>query len=258
MDLNAFLSSRRNQLKILVITVGLIAACFVFRSSTNVAQGTFKRMSRDEVASAIVKAQKEVSRLVVQEVDVRDIVYMVYRPSFMSRINSYAKYANLYGWIDLVKRKVQSRPDNAQAGQTLATVWTNQTTIASYVDLTTADIQYISGGDGMMDRITVTVGFPKIDEEELCDSLGSLGLDPISPEINDIRLYDKLENVVKKYVRDNLHVLSQDKTLFDDGAQRAAVCAIRSFYRRALPGIDVRVRFKSVIADMEPEKGSVQ
>ncbi len=124
-----------------------------------------------------------------------------------------------------------------------------------------AKISYNNSIGSAVGTITVTVGEPKVDPKDLQCPLGSVGLHPLSPvKIRDIRDYDKklygtLMGTVEGHVTTNLYEIINDKTIFDDGARRAAICAIRSFYRRVLPELNVCVEFEKDSFGIEGTKG---
>ena len=238
----------------LVIVAGLGAAFFVFRGGND----SPRRLSRDEIDYRTKKAYETTTRLCVQEVAIRDLIYLVYRPSIVTKVGKGLSnpYTYLYGASGVFKPLLK----NPHVSE-IKTLWTNQTTVASYVDLSKAKISYNNSIGSAVGTITVTVGEPKVDPKGLQCAYGSVGLHPLSPvKIRDIRDYDEklyrtLMGTVKGHVTTNLYEIINDKTIFDDGARRAAICAIRSFYRRVLPELNVCVEFEKDSFGIEGTKG---
>ena len=246
----------KHSLLILVIVAGLVAAFFLFRREND----SPLKLSRDEIEYRIKKAYKPTAKLNVQEVDIRDLIYLVYRPSLIKQLSDPSKYVKGLvkgGAIGVVKELNEPRE--------VKTLWTNRTTVASYIDLSNAKISYNNFIGSAVGSITVTVGSPKVDPNNLQAQLGSVGLHPLSPvnsrDMEDMGAYDKnlygtLKKTVQGHIATNLHEIVNDKALFDESAKRAAICAIRSFYRRVLPGVEICVEFEKDSFSIEGKKGS--
>ena len=247
-------SKAKYSLLTLVIVAGLVAAFFVFRGGND----SPRRLSRDEIDYRTKKAYETMPRLCVQEVDIRDLIYLVYRPSIVTKLGK--GLSNPYTYVYSASGVFKPLLKNPHV-QEMKTLWTNQTTVASYVDLSKAKISYNNSIGSAVGTITVTVGEPKVDPKYLQCPYGSVGLHPLSPaKIGDIRSYHEdwystLMEKVKGHVTTNLWEMINDQTIFGDEARRAAICAIRSFYRKVLPEVEVQVNFEKDSFDIEGTKG---
>ena len=245
-------------LLILVIVAGVVAAFFAFRGGNDSHRKLSRNEIEDEIRYRTKKAYATTSTLTVQEVDIRDLIYLVYRPSLLKTVKNDFQKPSTY-----LKASVVGYGVELLKSHEVKTLWTNRTTVASKVDLSKAKITYNNSMGSEVGTITVTVGLPKVDPDQLQSSLGSVGLHPWSPvnsrDMEDMKyhknLYGNLMKTVKGLVATNLHEIVNDKALFDENAKRAAICAIRSFYRRVLPGVEVCVEFKKDSHDVEGKKG---
>ena len=241
----------KSSLLTLVIVAGLVAAFFVFRGEND----SPRKLSRDDV-DHIKKAYETKSQLEVQEVAIRDLVYLVYKPSVKTRLGNtidnlelnkletYGRGAK-YVLDQLRKRRTEQMK---MTEPELETLWTNHSTISSFVDLKSAKITCKESANNMIDKITVTVGKPQIDQNKLV-KLDGVGLHPETPKNDiDMQLYKMLLGKVEQNIKSNIcQLVNNDDFLFDDSAKLAAECAIRAFSRKILPGVEVVVEFKDTM-----------
>ena len=174
-------SKAKYSLLTLVIVAGLVAAFFVFRGGND----SPRRLSRDEIDYRTKKAYETMTRLYVQEVAIRDLIYLVYRPSIVTKLGK--GLSNPYTYVYSAPGVFTPLVFTPLLKKEMKTLWTNQTTVASYVDLSKAKIRYNDSIGSAVGTITVTVGEPKVDPKDLQCAYGSVGLHPLSPvKIRDI------------------------------------------------------------------------
>lgn len=202
---------------LLLLIGGLALLIWQFRPSESGQRGMDS--IRAQIQRRIQDRMKLQSRLVVQEVDIKDLAYVQYRPSMLNK----AKMMRL-------KR--------------IDTVWEHRSSLPFYIDLEQVSFKLDADSSGEIRGMTVVLPTPVCDEAYA----NNLSVDGFRYREGNCALHEikevsmDVENFARAQFLGDLGQFVRDGAFLNE-ARAAARIVITQFYKNIVPGLDVTVRF---------------